>query len=55
MPFDGTLVWQSGEDVIESSFGEHLSATERGRRYRTAISVELPRACRGSCAGPTSS
>ncbi len=42
VPFDGTLVWQSGEDVIESSFGEHLSATERGRRYRTAISVELP-------------
>ncbi len=42
VPFDGTLVWQSGEDVIESSFGEHLSATERGRRYRTAISTELP-------------
>ncbi len=50
VPFDGTLVWQSGDDVIESSFGEHLSAKERGRRYRTAISTEfaegLPRILR---------
>lgn len=50
VPFDGTLVWQSGDDVIESSFGEQLSAKERGRRYRTAISTEfaegLPRILR---------
>ncbi len=42
VPFDGTLVWQSGEDTIESSFSEELPARERGRRYRTAISTELP-------------
>ena len=42
VPFDGTLVWQSGEDTIESSFAEELPARERGRRYRTAISTELP-------------
>ena len=42
VPFDGTLVWQSGEETIESSFDEDLSARERGRRYRTAISTDLP-------------
>lgn len=42
VPFDGTLVWQSGEQTIESSFDEELSARERGRRYRTAISTDLP-------------
>lgn len=42
VPFDGTLVWQSGERTIESSFGEELSSRERGRRYRTAISTDLP-------------
>jgi superfamily II DNA or RNA helicase len=42
VPFDGTLVWQSGDDTIESSFSEELPARERGRRYRTAISTELP-------------
>jgi superfamily II DNA or RNA helicase len=42
VPFDGTLVWQSGENTIESSFGEELTTRERGRRYRTAISTELP-------------
>lgn len=41
VPFDGTLVWQSGERTIESSFEEDVAAAERGRRYRTAISVEL--------------
>jgi superfamily II DNA or RNA helicase len=50
VPFDGTLVWRSGEETIESSFGEELSAAERGRRYRTAISTEfaegLPRILR---------
>ncbi|MCB0864781.1 MAG: DEAD/DEAH box helicase family protein [Solirubrobacterales bacterium] len=41
IPFDGTLVWQSGDKVIESSFEEEVSTKERGRRYRTAISVDL--------------
>jgi superfamily II DNA or RNA helicase len=40
--FDGTLSWRSGEDVIESSFETVLSAREASRRYRTAISTELP-------------
>lgn len=40
--FDGTLSWRSGEDVIESSFDTVLSAREASRRYRTAISTELP-------------
>jgi superfamily II DNA or RNA helicase len=42
VPYDGTLRWQSGEDVIESSFEETLGTREAGRRYRTAISTELP-------------
>jgi superfamily II DNA or RNA helicase len=40
--FDGTLSWRSGEDVVESSFETVLSAREAARRYRTAISAELP-------------
>ncbi|MGO9754145.1 MAG: DEAD/DEAH box helicase [Solirubrobacteraceae bacterium] len=40
--FDGTLSWRSGEDVIESSFETVLSRREASRRYRTAISTELP-------------
>jgi superfamily II DNA or RNA helicase len=40
--YDGTLSWRSGEDVIESSFETVLSSREAGRRYRTAISTELP-------------
>ncbi len=40
--FDGTLSWRSGEDVIESSFQTVLSSREASRRYRTAISTELP-------------
>jgi superfamily II DNA or RNA helicase len=40
--FDGTLSWRSGEDVIESSFETVLSAREAARRYRTAISTDLP-------------
>jgi superfamily II DNA or RNA helicase len=40
--FDGTLSWRSGEDVIESSFETILTAREASRRYRTAISTELP-------------
>ena len=40
--YDGTLSWRSGEDVIESSFETVLSKREASRRYRTAISTELP-------------
>jgi hypothetical protein len=40
--YDGTLSWRSGDDVIESSFETVLSARETSRRYRTAISAELP-------------
>jgi superfamily II DNA or RNA helicase len=42
VPYDGTLQWQSGDDVIESSFDDVVLSKERGRRYRTAISTELP-------------
>jgi superfamily II DNA or RNA helicase len=42
VPYDGTLQWQSGDDVIETSFDEVLTTKEAGRRYRTAISTELP-------------
>jgi superfamily II DNA or RNA helicase len=42
VPYDGTLSWQSGEDVIESSFADAaLTGREASRRYRTAISTEL--------------
>jgi superfamily II DNA or RNA helicase len=40
--YDGTLSWRSGDDVIEASFEAVLSTREAGRRYRTAISTELP-------------
>ena len=40
--YDGTLSWRSGDDVIESSFETVLSAREASRRYRTAISADLP-------------
>ena len=40
--FDGTLSWRSGDDVIESSFETVLTSREASRRYRTAISTELP-------------
>ncbi len=40
--FDGSLSWRSGEDVVESSFETVLTAREAARRYRTAISAELP-------------
>jgi superfamily II DNA or RNA helicase len=42
VPYDGTLQWQSGDDVIETTFDDVLSTREAGRRYRTAISTELP-------------
>ncbi|HEY1538043.1 MAG TPA: DEAD/DEAH box helicase family protein [Solirubrobacteraceae bacterium] len=41
IPYDGTLSWQSGDDVIESSFDDVLTTREASRRYRTAISTEL--------------
>jgi superfamily II DNA or RNA helicase len=41
IPYDGTLSWQSGDDVIESSFDTVLSTREASRRYRTAISTQL--------------
>jgi superfamily II DNA or RNA helicase len=40
--YDGTLSWRSGDNVIESSFETVLSSREASRRYRTAISTELP-------------
>jgi superfamily II DNA or RNA helicase len=40
--YDGTLSWRSGDDVIESGFDTVLSTRESSRRYRTAISTELP-------------
>ena len=40
--YDGTLSWRSGDDVIESSFDTVLSTREASRRYRTAISTDLP-------------
>ncbi len=40
--YDGTLSWRSGDDVIESGFDTVLSTREASRRYRTAISTELP-------------
>ncbi len=40
--YDGTLSWRSGDDVIESSFDTVLTPREASRRYRTAISTELP-------------
>ncbi len=40
--YDGTLSWRSGDDIIESSFETVLSTREASRRYRTAISTQLP-------------
>ena len=42
VPYDGRLQWRSGDEVVEASFTDILSGREAGRRYRTAISVELP-------------
>ncbi len=42
VPYDGRLQWRSGDDIVEASFSDVLSGREAGRRYRTAISVELP-------------
>jgi len=40
--YDGSLSWRSGDDIIESSFETVLSTREASRRYRTAISTDLP-------------
>lgn len=40
--YDGTLSWRSGDDVIETTFETVLSTRESSRRYRTAISTDLP-------------
>ena len=42
VPYDGVLQWRSGDDVVEASFGDALAGREAARRYRTAISTELP-------------
>jgi superfamily II DNA or RNA helicase len=42
IPYDGTLQWRSGDDVIEAGFDTILTSREASRRYRTAISTELP-------------
>ncbi|HEY4098300.1 MAG TPA: DEAD/DEAH box helicase family protein [Baekduia sp.] len=41
IPYDGTLSWRSGDDVIEAGFDTILTSREASRRYRTAISAEL--------------
>ncbi|MCZ4495054.1 MAG: ATP-dependent helicase [Conexibacter sp.] len=41
IPYDGTLSWRSGDDVIEAGFDTVLTTREASRRYRTAISAEL--------------
>ena len=41
VPYDGVLQWRSGEELVESSFADAVTAREAGRRYRTAISLEL--------------
>jgi superfamily II DNA or RNA helicase len=42
IPYDGVLQWRSGDDIVEASFDDVLIGREASRRYRTAISVELP-------------
>jgi superfamily II DNA or RNA helicase len=41
IPYDGTLSWRSGDDIIEAGFDDVLTTREASRRYRTAISAEL--------------
>ena len=41
IPYDGTLQWRSGDDIIEAGFDTVLTTREASRRYRTAISAEL--------------
>src|SRR4029077_9205130 len=41
VPYDGVLQWRSGDDLVESSFADAVTAGEGGGRYRPAISLEL--------------
>jgi superfamily II DNA or RNA helicase len=41
VPYDGTLQWRSGDDVVEAGFDTVLTGREASRRSRTAISAEL--------------
>jgi superfamily II DNA or RNA helicase len=41
VPYDGVLQWRDGDELHEASFADALAGREAGRRYRTAISVEL--------------
>jgi superfamily II DNA or RNA helicase len=41
IPYDGTLTWMSGEDLVEASFSDALTGRDASRRYRTAISTDL--------------
>jgi superfamily II DNA or RNA helicase len=41
IPYDGTLSWRSGDDVVEAGFDTVLTGREASRRYRTAISTDL--------------
>jgi superfamily II DNA or RNA helicase len=40
--YDGVLQWRNGDDIVEASFGDALTGRDAARRYRTAISTELP-------------
>ena len=43
IPYDGVLQWRDGDDeIVEASFSDALVGREAARRYRTAISTELP-------------
>jgi superfamily II DNA or RNA helicase len=43
VPYDGVLQWRgAGEHVVEGSFADALAGADAARRYRTAISVDLP-------------
>jgi superfamily II DNA or RNA helicase len=44
IPYDGVLQWRGdgGDDVVEASFADALTGADAARRYRTAISVDLP-------------
>ncbi|MEP6953657.1 MAG: DEAD/DEAH box helicase family protein, partial [Solirubrobacteraceae bacterium] len=41
IPYDGVLQWRNGEELVEASFEDALVGREAGRRYRTAISIDL--------------
>jgi superfamily II DNA or RNA helicase len=41
IPYDGTLAWMSGDDLVEASFSDALTGRDASRRYRTAISTDL--------------